>query len=107
MAGISEDLKEILKKLMLKSQFNRDDDYALYADYINYKLPEKKSSEYYEVMQNHAKYFIYSIKTVERTRRLIQQEARENGDERLMSSKQVEEYRKKLAEEYKAAFVGG
>ena len=98
---------EEVKKLMKKSKFNRDDDYALYADYIKLKLPDKKPSEYYEIMQNHGRYNIYSIKTIERARRMIQAEARKNGDESLMSSKEIERYRKELIEEYKKLNAGG
>lgn len=103
----NESLREIIRELLEKSQFNRDDDYALYADYIKSQLPEAKPTQYYEIMQNHGKYFIYSFKTVERVRRIIQKEAKEKDDTRYMSSRQVEEYRKKLEEEFKNEFVGG
>ena len=38
---------------------------------------------------------------------MIQAEARKNGDESLMSSKEIERYRKELIEEYKKLNAGG
>lgn len=85
---------------MRKSEWNRNSDFALYADYISYCLPNINKTQYYEVMQNYKNYGIMSFKSIERLRRHIQREARENGDISLLSSKAIERRRKELEQEY-------
>lgn len=93
-------LREALMLLMTNSRADRNSDYALYADYINRIRPDIVSSKYYEVMKNHKEYGIYSFKAVERERRAIQSEAKEQGEISLLSDKQVEQWRKEQEKEY-------
>ncbi len=93
-------LREVLILLMTNSRVDRNSDYALYADYINRIRPDIASSRYYEAMKNYKEYGLYSFKAVERERRAIQSEAREQGEVSLLSDKQVEQWRKKQEVEY-------
>lgn len=97
---VKQDTKPIIIQLMRKSEWNRNSDFALYADYISYCLPNINKTQYYEVMQNYKNYGIMSFKSIERLRRHIQREARENGDTSLLSSKAIERRRKELEQEY-------
>lgn len=97
-------LKNEIRDLMYESQWNRNSDYALYADYIRKHLPEEKSSNYYNIMQNYKKYNIYSFKAVERARRAIQREAKQKGDIALLSDKQVEKWREENEQVYRREF---
>lgn len=99
-------LKELVMWLMTNIHEDRNSDYALYADYINHERPDIPKTKYYEVMQHHKDYGIFSFKSVERTRRAIQEEARECGEESLLSDKQVQKYRKELEEKYKKEYGG-
>lgn len=100
-------LKEKIRELMYKSQWNRNSDYALYADYIREMLPEAKCTDYYYIMQNYKQYNIFSFKAVERTRRAIQRQAKFDGDINLLSEKQVEKWRKKNEQKYREEFAEG
>lgn len=100
-------LREILILLMTNSRADRNSDYALYADYINRIRPEIQSNRYYEVMQNHKEYGLYSFKAVERERRAIQSEAKEQGEISLLSDKQVEQWRKEQEEDFKEKYSRG
>lgn len=100
-------LKEVLILLMTISKANRNSDYALYADYINRIRPDISSSRYYEVMRNYREYGLYSFKAVERERRAIQSEAKEQGELSLLSDKQVEQWRKEQEKEYREKYSGG
>ena len=93
-------LREVLMLLMTNSRADRNSDYALYADYINRIRPDIASSKYYKVMKNHKEYGLYSFKAVERERRHIQSEAKEQGEISLLSDKQVEQWRKEQEKEY-------
>ena len=100
----TQNTKEIIIHLMRKSEWNRNSDFALYADYISYCHPEICKTQYYEVMQNHEKYKIASFKSIERLRRQIQREAKENGDISLLSNKTIERRRKELEQEYREEY---
>lgn len=100
-------LREVVMLLMTNSKADRNSDYALYADYINRIRPEVQPNRYYEVMQNHKEYGLYSFKAVERERRHIQSEAKEQGEISLLSDKQVEQWRKEQEKEYKEKYSGG
>ena len=93
-------LREVLMLLMTNSRVDRNSDYALYADYINRIRPEIQPNRYYEVMQNHKEYGLYSFKAVERERRAIQSEAKEQCEIGLLSDKQVIQWRKEQEKEY-------
>lgn len=97
---VKQDTKAIIIHLMRKSEWNRNSDFALYADYISYCQPDIRKTQYYEVMQNYKEYGMMSFKSIERLRRHIQREAKENGDISLLSSKTIERRRKKLEQEY-------
>ena len=103
----TQKLREIIRELMYKSQWNRNSDYALYADYIREMLPEVKSTEYYNIMQNYKEYNIFSFKAVERTRRAIQRQAKLDGEIELLSEKQVEKWRKENEQRYRKKFTKG
>ena len=45
-------LKEVVKELLYKSHWNRNSDYALYADYIKEMLPDEPPNKYYEIMSH-------------------------------------------------------
>lgn len=100
-------LREVLMLLMTNSRADRNSDYALYADYINRIRPEILPNRYYEVMKNHKEYGLYSFKAVERERRKIQSEAKEQGEVGLLSDKQVEQWRKEQEEEFKEKYSRG
>lgn len=100
----AEKLRKVIKELLLNSEWNRNSDYALYADYIKTMLPNEESTNYYNIMINYKHFGIFSFKAVERTRRKIQAEAYENGQEELLSSKQVKRYRDELQKVYMAEF---
>lgn len=93
-------LREVIMLLLTNSRADRNSDYALYADYINKIRPDIAASRYYEVMKNHKEYGLYSFKAVERERRAIQRQAREEGELSLLSDKQVEQWRKEQEDEY-------
>ena len=96
--------KEIVTGLLRKSRWNRNSDYALYADYILYMRPDLKPTNYYDVMAHYKEYDVQSFKSIERIRRKIQSEAREVGDESLMSDAMIQKYRKELEKEYRENF---
>ena len=98
-------LKDEIKELLINSQWNRNSDYALYADYIKSKYPGEKSTNYYNIMSEYKAYKIYSFKAVERARRNLQAEALENGDTSILSDKQIKKYRDELQTVYKANFA--
>lgn len=98
-------LKDEIKELLINSKWNRNSDYALYADYIKLKYPGEKPTNYYYIMQHYRDYKIKSIKAVERTRRYLQAEAIKNGDKSILSDKQIKKYRDKLQTVYKANFA--
>ena len=98
-------LKSQIKELLINSQWNRNSDYALYADYIKLNYPGEKPTNYYNIMMNYKAYGIYSIKAVERTRRYLQTEAIKNGDMSILSDKQIRRYRDELQTVYKANFA--
>lgn len=100
----TQNTEEILKELMRKSEWNRNSDFALYADYILYCRPDISRTQYYEVMQNHKKYGMISFKSVERKRRKIQREAKEQGDISLLSSEIIAKYRKEQEQEYREEY---
>lgn len=103
----TQKLKKIITELLIKSQWNRNSDYALYADYIKEMLPEVHCTQYYTVMKNYKEYGIFSFKAVERTRRAIQREAKLNGDMSLLSDAQVEKWRKENEQKYREEFTKG
>ena len=103
----TQKLREVIKELLQKSHWNRNSDYALYADYIKEMLPDVHCTEYYTVMKNHKEYGIFSFKAVERTRRAIQGEAKLNGDISLLSDAQVEKWRKENEIRYREEFTKG
>ncbi|MBQ8298455.1 MAG: hypothetical protein IJX99_01035 [Clostridia bacterium] len=103
----THNLEEVLMDLMYNSEWARNSDYALYADYIASVRPDIKSSDYYEVMRHHKDYGIYSFKAVERARRAIQAEARKVGDLSLLSDKQVQKWRKTNEQEYRTKYSKG
>lgn len=100
-------LREVLMSLMTNSRADRNSDYALYADYINIIRPDIASNRYYEVMKKHKEYGLYSFKAVERERRAIQSQAREEGEISLLSDKQVAQWRKQQEEEYSEQYSRG
>lgn len=100
-------LKEIIKNLMYKSEWNRNSDYALYADYIKEMLPEAHPTNYYHIMENYKKFEIFSFKAVERCRRKIQHQAKIEGEIELLSNKQVEKWRKENEQKYIKEFSKG
>lgn len=105
--GTTHKLKEVLILLMTNSRADRNSDYALYADYINRIRPDIQASRYYEVMKNHKEYGLYSFKAVERERRQIQSEAKEQGEISLLSDKQVAKWRAEQEKEYKEKYSRG
>lgn len=96
--------EEIIRELLLKSRWNRNSDYALYADYLNYMLPNVRRTGYYHVMAHSEEYGVKSFKTIERIRRKIQMKAKETNDERFMSDTMISKYRKELEGEYHKEF---
>ena len=96
--------EEIIRELLLKSRWNRNSDYALYADYISCLRPDIKPTNYYSVMAKHKEYQLQSFKTIERIRRKIQMQAKETNDERFMSDTMISKYRKELEGEYHKEF---
>lgn len=101
----TQKLREIITELLLKSHWNRNSDYALYADYITKMLPEAHCTEYYNIMKCYKEYGIFSFKAVERTRRAIQREAKLNGNIELLSDAQVEKWRKENEIRYREEFT--
>lgn len=104
---VKHKLREVVMLLMTNSRADRNSDYALYADYINRIRPDIQASRYYDVMKNHKEYGLYSFKAVERERRKIQSEAKEQGEISLLSDKQVEQWRKEQEKEYKEKYSKG
>lgn len=98
-------LKDEIKELLINSHWNRNSDYALYADYIRLKYAGENSNNYYYIMEHYKDYKIHSFKAVERTRRYLQAEAIKNGDMSILSDKQIKKYRDELQTVYKANFV--
>ncbi len=100
-------LKEVVKELLYKSHWNRNSDYALYADYIKEMLPDEPPNKYYEIMSHCDAYGICSFKAVERARRKVQELAKINGEMGLLSDKQIEKWRKENEQEYIKEFARG
>ena len=96
--------EEIIRELLLKSKWNRNSDYALYADYIAHCKPEINPTAYYGVMSRSQEFGLQSFKTVERIRRRIQRQAKEKGDERFMSDTMISKFRKELEVKYHEEF---
>lgn len=103
----TQKLMEIVKDLLYKSYWNRNSDYALYADYIAQMLPNEKPNKYYEIMSHYEEYDICSFKAVERARRKVQEWARINGVIGLLSDKQVEKWRNENEQKYIQEFAKG
>jgi len=100
-------LMETVKDLLYKSYWNRNSDYALYADYVKEMLPSESPNKYYEIMSHCEAYRICSFKAVERARRKVQEQARINGEIELLSDKQVEKWRKENEQKYIQEFAKG
>lgn len=100
----THNLKNVLVGLMYKSNWARNSDYALYADYIAQIRPDIKPTDYYEVMKHHTEYGLFSFKAVERERRAIQAKARKDGELVLLSDKQVQKWRKENEEDYRIKY---
>lgn len=95
-----EDLRDLVKDILLKNPKTRDSDEVLYLEMLRLKgfyLNPK-------VFVNYKNFKIPSFSSVSRIRRKVQEDERKDKcivDWKLQSSKTVEKYRRELEEEYK------
>ena len=76
---------------------------SLYIEYLKEKNIEPDN----DVLINPESYNLLSFKTVERTRRKLQEIDRETGEYAIQSTRQMQMIRKQLEKEYKETFRKG
>lgn len=100
---ISEENTYLIRNILLKYPITRENDMSLYIEY----LKENNVEPVNDVLINPERYNLLSFKTVERTRRKLQEIDRETGEYAIQSTRQMQMIRKQLEKEYKETFRKG
>ena len=100
---ISEENTYLIRNILLKYPITRENDMSLYIEYLKENNVEPDN----DVLINPELYNLLSFKTVERTRRKLQEIDRETGEYAIQSTRQMQMIRKKLEKEYKETFRKG
>ncbi len=89
-------VEPIVKKVLTEKPNTRDDDFLLLYEVYKEFLPNIDNMNFKDVMLNHKDYKLPYFESVRRTRPKLQNQFPE-----LLSSKQVQQGRKELEEDYK------
>ena len=100
---ISEENTYLIRNILLKYPITRENDMSLYIEYLKENNVEPDN----DVLINPERYNLLSFKTVERTRRKLQEIDRETGEYAIQSTRQMQMIRKQLEKEYKETFRKG
>lgn len=100
---ISEENTYLIRNILLKYPITRENDMSLYIEYLKENNVEPDN----DVLINPELYNLLSFKTVERTRRKLQEIDRDTGEYAIQSTKQMQMIRKQLEKEYKETFRKG
>lgn len=100
---ISEENTYLIRNILLKYPITRENDMSLYLEY----LKENNVEPVNDVLINPELYNLLSFKTVERTRRKLQEIDRDTGEYAIQSTRQMQMIRKQLEKEYKETFRKG
>lgn len=100
---IAEENTYLIRSILLNNQMTRENDMSLYLEYLKEKNVEPDN----DVLINPESYNVLSFKTVERTRRKLQEIDRDTGEYAIQSTKQMQMIRKQLEKEYKETFRKG
>lgn len=95
-----EDLRDLVKDILLKNPKTRDSDERLYLEMLRLKGFYLNPN----VFVNYKRFDIPSFSSVSRARRKVQEDERKDkciDDWELQSSKTVEKYRRQLEKEYR------
>ena len=100
---IAQIAKAQIYELLLTDPNTREDDMYLYFEYVR----KNKITPTEDVMLHPHKYNLVTYKTIERSRRKLQEIDRKSKDYKIQSTKQMEVVRRKLELEYKMQFRKG
>ena len=100
---IAEENTYLIRSILLNNQMTRENDMSLYLEYLKEKNVEPDN----DVLINPESYNVLSFKTVERTRRKLQEIDRDTGEYAIQSTRQMQMIRKQLEKEYKETFRKG
>lgn len=100
---ITEENTYLIRSILLNNQMTRENDMSLYLEYLKEKNVEPDN----DVLINPESYNVLSFKTVERTRRKLQEIDRDTGEYAIQSTRQMQMIRKQLEKEYKETFRKG
>lgn len=100
---IAEENTYLIRNILLKYPITRENDMSLYLEY----LKEKNVKLDNDVLINPERYKVANFKTVERTRRKLQEIDRDTGEYAIQSTRQMQMIRKQLEKEYKETFRKG
>lgn len=100
---IAEENTYLIRSILLNNQMTRENDMSLYLEYLKEKNIEPDN----DVLINPESYNVLSFKTVERTRRKLQEIDRDTGEYAIQSTRQMQMIRKQLEKEYKETFRKG
>ena len=100
---ISEENTYLIRNILLKYTITLENDMSLYIEYLKENNVEPDN----DVLINPESYNLLSFKTVERTRRKLQEIDRETGEYAIQSTRQMQMIRKQVEKEYKETFRKG
>ena len=100
---IAQIAKAQIYELLLIDPNTREDDMYLYFEYVR----KNKITPTEDVMLHPHKYNLVTYKTIERSRRKLQEIDRKSKAYKIQSTKQMEVVRRKLELEYKMQFRKG
>lgn len=100
---ISEENTYLIRSILLNNQMTRENDMYLYLEYLKENNVEPDN----DVLINPESYNVLSFKTIERTRRKLQEIDRDTGEYAIQSTRQMQMIRKQLEKEYKETFRKG
>ena len=100
---IAEENTYLIRNILLKYPITRENDMSLYIEYLKENNVEPDN----DVLINPESYNVLSFKTVERTRRKLQEIDRDTGEYAIQSTRQMQMIRKQLEKEYKENFRKG
>lgn len=100
---ITEENTYLIRSILFNNQMTRENDMYLYLEYLKEKNVEPDN----DVLINPELHNVLSFKTVERTRRKLQEIDRDTGEYAIQSTRQMQMIRKQLEKEYKENFRKG
>lgn len=100
---ISEENTYLIRNILLKDPMTREKDMYLYIEY----LKEKNVKLDNDVLINPELHNVLSFKTIEKTRKKLQEIDRDTGEYAIQSTRQMQMIRKQLEKEYKETFRKG